>query len=525
MGPLPPPDKSPSLRQAIRDLLSETRKESPDTSPFVERFRLMVLSGSDPPLESIWVHAALAYRGRGTDKGDFLEDVRAANDLLGIVSGCSASCPGLKCASLVAPVVFLGFGLVGRLLGMDLSSKRGKRAKKVAKLLVDDVLGFLSACCADVKGWAGDDGSAVVREFSDLVGFWESGTGSVEGFFPLLNRDVIGKVIVDGDCNVKYLAGAVVVEAFLLKICLSVRLEMSQRSESDSNELRNRVVCSITGLQNSYFFEILLRMLLQDSLPVGMLLGTEEQLWLKRILFDATLRAEYSFLCTDRLVHLPTEHVNSLYLTRLVVANEAIKSFKKQGDQNRAISCTNAFSYSSLPSQAVHWIASQIPAAKKANNSSGSSPSALLKWLLELEDRGFKVFDDDVLKNHARSVFYDSLENGVAAMQIKGGDNTNSDSLFYIDKKGKEKRRGYHVDGNDEEDLNQSTSAGLLPADPPSGETRSRKRRLKSRSKGEKLRKYVKHELDWGNNSKEEALSEPGEVDDPLSDGETSENE
>lgn len=241
------------LRQAIRDLLSETRKGSPETSPFVDRFRQMALSGSDPPLESIWVHAALVYRGRKTDTDDILEGVLFANELLGVVSACSVSCCGSKCAVLVAPVVLLGHGLSVRLMEMDLSSKRSKKAKKEVKLLVDNVLGYVSACCEDVKGW-GSDGAGVIREFSDLVRFWESGSVGFEGFFPLLNGDVIGKVVVDGDCDVRYLAGAVVAEAFLLKICLSLRLETTRRSESESNELRNWVVCSITGLQNCYFF-------------------------------------------------------------------------------------------------------------------------------------------------------------------------------------------------------------------------------------------------------------------------------
>lgn len=147
------------------------------------------------------------------------------------------------------------------------------------------------------------------------------------------------------------------------------------------------------------------------------------------------------------------------------------------------------------------------------------------------------MFNDDVLKSWVRSFFYASLENGVAAMQIKGGDKTDSDSLFYIDKKGEEKQRGENEDGNEGKDLNQSTSAGILPAEPHLVETGSRKRRLKLRGHGEKLFKYIKHELDQGNNSKkkvmmsDEAISNEndgvklGKVDDPSSDEETSENE
>ncbi|KAK1351949.1 hypothetical protein POM88_053830 [Heracleum sosnowskyi] len=72
------------------------------------------------------------------------------------------------------------------------------------------------------------------------------------------------------ECDVCELAGVVTAEAFLLRMCLEFREGVSRKVLQE--ELRVWAVGSVTGFKNVFFFETLVKMLLEPTLPVTSLL-------------------------------------------------------------------------------------------------------------------------------------------------------------------------------------------------------------------------------------------------------------
>jgi hypothetical protein len=72
-----------------------------------------------------------------------------------------------------------------------------------------------------------------------------------ESLLPLVSSDVCGWVC-DREFHVGYLGGAVIMEVFFLKLCLSFSMELP-RDELEMN-LKIWSVGSISSFQNVYFF-------------------------------------------------------------------------------------------------------------------------------------------------------------------------------------------------------------------------------------------------------------------------------
>ncbi|XP_059433323.1 uncharacterized protein LOC132166512 [Corylus avellana] len=255
------------LNESIRNLLAETHKEAPNFSHFIHVFRELMQTQYDPSLESIWVYAGLTFRSRNLPKDDLLDRISASKDLFQLVSACSVSCGASKSIALLAPVVFEVYRVVVELLGKDSALKRERKAMREAKSLVEAILGYINVCCCKDDGE--QCGSNMMTPFADLVRIWIDSNGGVESFLPLVSGEVCERLSVGG-CGVGHLAGVVIAEVFLLELCLRFRAGIVR--EELEKELRSWAVGSITGLGNFYFFETLVRMLLEAVLPVTSLL-------------------------------------------------------------------------------------------------------------------------------------------------------------------------------------------------------------------------------------------------------------
>ncbi|GMI94870.1 hypothetical protein like AT5G11780 [Hibiscus trionum] len=426
-----------SLKQSMEDLLAETQKETPNFSGFIDKFYDLVQAKLDPPLESIWVYSALSFRSHSFAKEDPLNRLSTINDLFQLVSSCSSPCNSSKSIALLAPIVFEVYKLVVEVLGKDSGSKGEKKVNIKIKSLVEVIIGYISMCCC--KGF-NEESEAIdvdlVIPVEDLASIWIDRNVNLQSFLPLVSNEVCG-LISERGFDVNYLAGVVMVETFLLKICLDIRIGTESMVVLE-NELRSWVVASISSFHNFYFFEMLMRMLLQPALPVTAFMGPEDLILLRNILYDAIILVEYSFLKPET-IHQPTEHVKSIAITRLVVTLEAIELFRKNGDQKRATRYTSAFSNSHLPSQITKWISSLKGMFEKAGGISGSSPKALIKSLLKLEKQGIKLFNDSVLKYHARSLVDDSMEvDEQLVLKVEEKKLEDDEPLFYLDGKGEE---------------------------------------------------------------------------------------
>ena len=252
--PLVSENYSLKLKRSMQDLLAEIPKEFPNFTPFVDAFYELMQAKVDPPFEVTWVYAAINFRGRNSEKkGDALDRILAAKDLFQLLSACSASVRASKSIALMAPVVFAVNGVIQELFGRELRLKREKKAMREVKSLVDVVLGYISICCDNNKVYEEEPDSVnLIFPFTDLARVWVD-MNDDEGFkslLPLVSGDVCGW-IRSRDFHGGYLGGAVIMEAFFMKLCLSFHL-VTSRDELEMN-LKSWAVGSISSFQNIYF--------------------------------------------------------------------------------------------------------------------------------------------------------------------------------------------------------------------------------------------------------------------------------
>ncbi|ESW24921.1 hypothetical protein PHAVU_004G172000 [Phaseolus vulgaris] len=493
------------LKHSMQELLSEISKESPNLSPFVSTFYELMQAKVDPPFEAIWAYAAISFRGRNPEKGDALDMILAAKDLFQLLSACSGSVCASKSIVLLAPVVFALHGVMVELLGRELRCKREKKAMREVKSLVDVVLGYISLSCHNKVYEEESESSRLIFPFTDLARLWvDMNDEAVESLLPLVSSDVCGWICSKG-FHVDYLGGAIIMEVLLLKLCLSFHLATSR--DGLESKLKSWAVSSISSFQNTYFLEILMRTALETPLPFISILKPEDEILSRKVLFDAVLLVDYPFLYSN------VKYIKNLTLTRLVATHGAVEYFRGLGDQNRAISYIKAFSASGLPLQIVKWVTSQNVLEEKVGKANGSSPRALIHWLLSLENRGIRVFeDDDILKSHATSgLDISKPEHPASNLERKIADG----DLFYVDNAGEEGNAG-------EDDKQNNLISDAFVAAAQTMKLPDRKRKGKH---SEKKIKFVKYDLHQNSepvkartSTADDSSSGESEVEDPISD-------
>lgn len=168
-------------------------------------------------------------------------------------------------------------------------------------------------------------------------------------------------------------------------------------------------VLPISSLVVSWFILCLLFRLASRSINyfVKFTQNLERQDDLKKVLFDALLLVEYSFLNLESLGKLPAKHAKRVMVTKLIASHEAIESFRsgflmyyiiakqvfslyklymdvlllccrEQGDQTKTIVYLDAFTNSSLPSLIMKWIRNELGSGFSTSEPTGTSPRAFL---------------------------------------------------------------------------------------------------------------------------------------------------
>jgi len=240
------------LKNTMQEILSEIPKESPEFSHSIDALYELMQTKVDPPFDVIWVYSAIKFGCRKALKGDTLEQISAAKSLFQLISACSASVGGSKSIALLAPVVFMIHSVVKELFELKIE----KKAMKEVKSLVDMILGFMSICCSTISE---EKDLNLVLSLNDLACLWvddvtdDDADDANEGFetlLPLVSSDVCGW-ICGGKFHVGYLAGAVMMEVFLLKLCLFFDMGMEEGELEMC--LKSWSVSSISSFQNVYF--------------------------------------------------------------------------------------------------------------------------------------------------------------------------------------------------------------------------------------------------------------------------------
>uniref|UniRef100_A0A803QTR2 Uncharacterized protein n=1 Tax=Cannabis sativa TaxID=3483 RepID=A0A803QTR2_CANSA len=395
-NPNPPNPHDPYLsilQDSIHRFIADYQNSVTDFSNFSSIFSRLLHTIPDPPLEIIWFYSAVTFR---TSKFT----VSVVKDLFQLLVSCSASCSGPKRIALLAPVAY-------ELCNLAFGAEVDEEEDEVQSLL-EGLISYISISCSG--SYDHDDGGDGLSScFLDVVRVWVVDRVGVGGggdellkvFFPIVSdeaRNGMKKMM-----GIGYLAGVVMWESFLLNLCFKFRVLQTSRVELEK-EVRSWVAQTVTGFRCFPFYETLFRTLLEPVLPVSNLLKFKDQCLLQEILYDSVIMVNYSFLKPQIGIQLPSERLKSLAITWLLVADNAMRFVRNNDDQSKVISYLNAFTESCLASHLIKWLTNQIGTEGRNFRPNISTPVALIKWMLLVEEQGVRVFDCEISKLQAKGV-------------------------------------------------------------------------------------------------------------------------
>ncbi|TKW15219.1 hypothetical protein SEVIR_5G222400v4 [Setaria viridis] len=503
-----------SLESLLRDsasgfLAAVSAAPAPGAADLTNFHRVFsrVLSGyPDPPLEAIWFFSALSFH-------DSPGDLRS---LLQLLSAFTASSPGAaKPLALLAPVI-------SELFHSD-------KTRRETEALVEAVLSYISICssrpAASADGASADAGR-LLPAFGELVKVWSVRHSMdrcpFQVLFPLAGEEARRELMKEG-CSVEYLAGVVVAEAFLLRLCLKVQNGTGVPRAELQKELKMWAVSSIPVFQNQHFFGVLLNMLLNSPLPVYSLLSADDEILVRDAIYDALILVDYSFI--NNVSGVDQADLLPIYLSRLIITLDAVNDARRKGDQGRAMSFVNAFSISNVPNYLIKWATCKAGFGA-VSKPIANTPQALLKWLVDLEDKGLKVFGDNSSWIKGRLI-YDEVKNGFGNRMIHSGAD-----LFFIDKQSGEEVMDTTKGSEDEDAVEMETTgnAFMAAAQSMKVETNGIRKRKGCGNEDAAAVKFVKYKVEDGSVkdyflSANNGMSSGSEVENPQSDDEMEESD
>ncbi|CAL5206166.1 unnamed protein product [Lathyrus oleraceus] len=458
-----PPHYQPMLKESINRFLTEYRKGATNFTDFTSIFSRTLHTTPNPPIPLVWFYTALefhAYRlGVGKEcSRTSIASVDAVKDLFQLLVSCSDGCVSMKRIGVLAPLVFELWRL----------GVYEKEVKSEIEVLVEGVVSYCSIYClkseVEVRG---GDGVVVLEEgFVDLIPVWMIGCdgefgvgGGLKEFFPFVS-DQIRKGIEMG-CEVGYLAGVVMFEALLLKMCLIFDAGIT-RGEKEK-KLQASAAQIMTGFRNFYFLDTLFRMMLEPVLPVISLLGSENEVLLKEVLYNSVVMMDYSFINRQPGVSLYANGLKDFAINWLFVAELAIQSARENGDHGKTTSYILAFCRSCIPIQLINWVISQSGIDRKIGRPSVSTPIDLIKWLLVVEEQGSAIFGCGIAKHRAKAFLFTSraerihpvvkhpflnlIHGGSVIDRVGGGDVEMHDTVDAMSLSGDDKMNTTTIDG------------------------------------------------------------------------------
>lgn len=384
------------LKESINHFLASYQNGSCDFSVFESIFFRLVQTMPDPPLEITWFYSAVTFH---SSKSAGFSKTIVAKDLFQLLISCSGSCNGTKKIALLAPLIYVLYDIVCEF------SRNGLSLTSEIKELVEKIVDYICLCLVLPENGNMIDDDIVC--FEELAGVWmvhlvgkcakvEENLGV---FFPIVSVEVHkGQKSRRG---IRDLAGIVICEVFLL--ALSLKFNMRFVNEDFQKNARNWAIHTLKQFQNTEFLDMLLRILSEKKLVVTALLSSEDAVILQKLLYDAVILVDHSFLSSGRWFQIPESSFRNLVLLWSLIVDNAIQFAREICDQDRLTAYANAFSESQLPSELLKWVSVQAGIEEKLRNPKLMTPKALIKWLFVLEDQGLWVFDHDKLKFDAKT--------------------------------------------------------------------------------------------------------------------------
>lgn len=169
--------------------------------------------------------------------------IAVAKDLFQLLVSCSDCFAPAKRIAVLAPLIF----------ELNLLAVQLKELRSEVEGLLERVIGYCSIFCGD-----GGDVEILEPDFVDLIEVWmvdEQFSGvedCVKGFFPFASERFRKGIMIG--CEIGFLAGVVMCEALLLKMCLE--FEFGTTKAELEKKLEGSAVQIITGFRNFYFLGI-----------------------------------------------------------------------------------------------------------------------------------------------------------------------------------------------------------------------------------------------------------------------------
>ncbi|WCJ29576.1 hypothetical protein M5689_011201 [Euphorbia peplus] len=500
------------IKDSVDRFLTEYRNGTTDFSNFTSIFSRFLQKLPDPPLEIVWFYSALTFHSTKfyAENSSSSSSALMTKNLFQLLVSSSSSCNALKKIAVLSPVVYEFNSLVSE----------GDKWRKEADILLEVIFSYLSICRGSNFEQHGDEFGDFSCCFTDLVGVWtvertrescELGE-ALSMFFPFVSDGIRNGMVNEG-CEVARLAGIVMAQVFLLRLCFKFRLGVS-RVELEK-ELRDCAVQMMAAFRSFHFADVLLKILVEplSSITSQSLLNSEDEVFLREVLYDITIM-EYSFLGSQKWIHLPEGCLKSLAITWLFVAHNGVQFLMECGKKSKGVSYVQAFSECCLLSQLFKWVMNQPGRQSKTSKPEVSSPLSLIEWLLILEDEGLRVFDDDISKIYAKAIISKSRKGYFVA------ESDWKHSVYCGDYEGRGEEK---VDSDLEMVDSEETTliAGNLKTSATNG-TKKRKEGMKDEMNRQV--KVVKCHIDDNSVTEngypldDEALSSGSEVDNPSSD-------
>ncbi|KAG9154073.1 hypothetical protein Leryth_000576, partial [Lithospermum erythrorhizon] len=389
------------LKESIKHFITSYSNGASDFSPFESIFFRLIQPMLDPPLELTWFYSALTCYSSNKLITKPNAKLLLVRDLFQLILSSSNLSSGVKKIALLAPVVYEFYHVI-----VEFSGNERLLLRTEVEDLVERVCGYVRVCCESVEH---EDDSVVCVD--DLVEVWtlDRKGGEIGGglgvFLPILSDEVRNRV--KGKCQVEELAGIVLCEVFWLRLWL--KFDSGVARKEMTSDMSQWVVHTSKGSQGFYFLDGLLKMLLESNLPVSTLMSPEDAALLRKTVYDTVISVDYSILLSGRCYQSP-DKLAKLIIAWTLVVESATQFARHTSDQTSAISYASAFLESSLVKQ---WMTNEAVIKHKFGPNICTS-QALIKWLLDLEDHGFSIFDDEFLKVCAKVIVStDGLEHGV----------------------------------------------------------------------------------------------------------------
>lgn len=236
------------LKNSISYFLGEYPKSVSSLSDLVSIFHRLIRDLKDPPLEIIWFYGAVTFHNYKPSILQPPAKLLVAKELLQLLNSCSCWCSVVKKVAVIAPVLYL-------LYHLELNfSVRDPSLREEIGIAVEGIVSYISICCSQYLD-EGDQGSDSLGAYIlDLIRVWtvdqirdSHDVNVLASFFPTLNNEFQQEVTV---C-LGYLAGVVMNETLLLRLCLKISPGISK--EDLQGDMLNLAIQTIKGFQNFYF--------------------------------------------------------------------------------------------------------------------------------------------------------------------------------------------------------------------------------------------------------------------------------